>query len=105
MTIQSISTVTLAFQDMARSVEFHQKVGLTLAHGGRQSGFTSLQAGQGFINLIHALHSKPCGFVSVHPGDWIGVPSLTGGECIFLMYCFENHMLVEGGEDALGTLD
>ena len=59
MTIQSISAVTLTVQDMAQSVAFYRKIGLTLARGGHHARFTTFQAGQGFINLIHA--SPPSG--------------------------------------------
>ena len=53
MTVQSISAVTLAVRDMARSVEFYQsKVGLELLYGGGGASFTSFRVGEGYLNLI-----------------------------------------------------
>ena len=52
MAIQHISAVTLAVQDMRRSVDFYRKVGLELSHGGEEATFTSLRVGEGFLNLI-----------------------------------------------------
>ena len=52
MEIQHISAVTLAVQDMARSVDFYKKLGLDLLYGGEHASFTSFRAGEGFINLI-----------------------------------------------------
>ncbi len=60
MTVYSISAVTLAVRDMARSVDFYQaKVGLTMLYGGKDAGFTSFQVGDGFLNLIAATDSEP----------------------------------------------
>ena len=53
MTIQHISAVTLAVKDMRLAVDFYTKIGLQLAYGGRDSSFTSLRAGEGFINLAN----------------------------------------------------
>ena len=52
MKVQHISAVTLAVQDMVRSVDFYNKLGLQLLHGGEHASFTSFRAGEGFINLI-----------------------------------------------------
>ncbi|MDA2938137.1 VOC family protein [Acidobacteria bacterium AH-259-A15] len=52
MKIQHISAVTLAVQDMARSVDFYKKLGLEPLYGGEHASFTSFRAGEGFINLI-----------------------------------------------------
>ena len=53
MTVESISAITLAVHDMARSVVFYRdQVGLTLLYGGDAAGFTSFQVGQGYLNLI-----------------------------------------------------
>jgi len=49
--IVSISAVTLAVRDMARSVEFYEKLGFDVTYGGRYSGFTSLRTGDAFVNL------------------------------------------------------
>ena len=51
MEVQSISAVTLAVSDMARSVEFYSAAGLELLYGGPDRDFTSFQAGQGYLNL------------------------------------------------------
>lgn len=53
MRLDSISAVTLAVRDMARSVAFYQKLGLELAYGGPDAAFTSFRCGTAFINLAH----------------------------------------------------
>ena len=52
MNIQHISAVTLAVQDMARSVAFYQAIGLDVLYGGAQATFTSFRLGDSFLNLI-----------------------------------------------------
>ena len=53
MTVESISAVTLAVADMARSVVFYRdQLGLTLIYGGEEAGFTSFRVGEGYLNLI-----------------------------------------------------
>ena len=52
MNIQRISAVTLAVQDMARSVAFYQAIGLDILYGGAQASFTSFRLGDAFVNLI-----------------------------------------------------
>ena len=53
VTVQSIIAITLAVQEMPRSVDFYQgKVGLTMLYGGPDADFTSFQVGQGYLNLI-----------------------------------------------------
>ncbi len=53
MNVRSISAVTLAVSDMARSVEFyHDKVGLEILYGGGAASFTSFRLGDGYLNLI-----------------------------------------------------
>jgi catechol 2,3-dioxygenase-like lactoylglutathione lyase family enzyme len=49
--IQHISAVTFAVRDMARSVEFYQKLGFELLYGGERAAFSSLKAGGAFVNL------------------------------------------------------
>ncbi|MCC5953238.1 MAG: VOC family protein [Acidimicrobiia bacterium] len=50
--IHSISAVTLAVSDMARSVAFYRQAGFTVAAGGADAAFTSLRAGDdGYLNL------------------------------------------------------
>ena len=48
MNIQRISAVTLAVQDMARSVAFYQAIGLDVLYGGAQATFTSFRLGDAF---------------------------------------------------------
>lgn len=50
--IQHISAVTFAVRDMARSVEFYRKLGFELVYGGAQAAFSSLKAGEAFVNLL-----------------------------------------------------
>jgi catechol 2,3-dioxygenase-like lactoylglutathione lyase family enzyme len=52
MHIQHISAVTLAVQDMGRSVAFYQAIGLDILYGGAQATFTSFRLGDTFLNLI-----------------------------------------------------
>ena len=49
--IQHISAVTFAVRDMARSIEFYRKLGFELQYGGDHAAFSSLQAGEAFVNL------------------------------------------------------
>ncbi len=51
MAIERISAVTLAVRDMVRSVAFYQDLGFRLVYGGVDASFTSLQAGEAFVNL------------------------------------------------------
>ena len=56
MTVQHISAVTLAVQDMARAVGFYRDaVALELLYGGEGDTFTSFLVGQGFLNLTLAV--------------------------------------------------
>ena len=50
--IRHISAVTFAVSDMARSIEFYRKLGFELVYGGERAGFTSLRAGEAFVNLV-----------------------------------------------------
>ena len=52
MTFQHISAVTFAVRDMARAVDFYDRLGLEMAYGGRGAHFTSYRVGDGYINLI-----------------------------------------------------
>jgi len=52
--IDHISAVTLAVLDMAESVAFYQRLGLAVAYGGPDAPFTTMRAGQSFINLRQA---------------------------------------------------
>jgi len=50
--ITGVSAVTLATHDMRRAVAFYRLVGLPLLYGGETAAFTSLRAGDNFLNLI-----------------------------------------------------
>ncbi len=50
--IKGISAVTLATHDMRRAVGFYRMLGLPVIHGGEGAAFSSLQAGDNFLNLI-----------------------------------------------------
>ncbi len=53
MGVETISAITLAVTDMARSVVFYRDhVGLELLYGGEGALFTSFRVGDGFVNLI-----------------------------------------------------
>ena len=56
MQVQSISAVTLAVSDMARSVQFYRSAGFQLLYGSPDADFTSFQAGQGYLNLTLQKH-------------------------------------------------
>ena len=49
--IQHISAVTFAVRDMVRSVKFYKKLGFELLYGGEHAAFSSLKAGEAFVNL------------------------------------------------------
>ena len=63
MNIQHISAVTLAVQDMARSVAFYRALGLDMLYGGAQATFTSFRLGDTFLNLI---------LTPAYAGSWWG---------------------------------
>ena len=49
--IDSISAVTLAVRDMARSVAFYRALGLEVVYGGPTAPFTTMRAADAVINL------------------------------------------------------
>jgi len=49
--IQHICAVTFAVSGMARSIEFYKKLGFELLYGGQSAAFSSLKAGEAFVNL------------------------------------------------------
>ena len=51
MTIESLSAVTLAVADMARSVRFYTALGFQMRYGGEDAAFTSFTAGASYLNL------------------------------------------------------
>ena len=50
--IQHICAVTFAVSGMARSIEFYKKLGFELLYGGDEATFSSLKAGEAFVNLV-----------------------------------------------------
>ena len=53
MNVRSISAVTLAVADMARSVNFYRNmVGLEILYGGPMASFSSFKVGDGYLNLV-----------------------------------------------------
>lgn len=53
LNVRSISAITLAVADMARSVDFyHNQVGMEILYGGPSESFTSFKLGDGYLNLI-----------------------------------------------------
>jgi catechol 2,3-dioxygenase-like lactoylglutathione lyase family enzyme len=57
--IEKISAVTLATADMARAVNFYQRLGFAILHGGPERDFTSFRVGDGYVNLALRLGYKP----------------------------------------------
>jgi catechol 2,3-dioxygenase-like lactoylglutathione lyase family enzyme len=49
--IERISAITLATDDMPRAVDFYQRLGFAILHGGLASDFTSFRVGEGYLNL------------------------------------------------------
>jgi catechol 2,3-dioxygenase-like lactoylglutathione lyase family enzyme len=67
MNVNSISAVTLAVADMARSVDFYRnKVGMEMLYGGDSASFTSFKVGDGFLNLTLNNQQDP----KIPPGWW-----------------------------------
>jgi len=62
-TIECISAVTLATDDMARAVRFYRALGFPIRSGGERSSFTSLHAGSGYLNLMaRRAEGRPSGW-------------------------------------------
>ena len=55
--IDSISAVTLAVADMARSVAFYEAIGLRVEYGGPDAPFTTLRSAEAIVNLRRAAES------------------------------------------------
>ena len=49
--IESLSAITLATHDMARSVRFYQALGFELNYGGEDEAFTSFSVGTSYLNV------------------------------------------------------
>jgi catechol 2,3-dioxygenase-like lactoylglutathione lyase family enzyme len=54
ISIESVSAITLATHDMARSVLFYRALGFELHYGGEDASFTSLAVGKSFLNIVLA---------------------------------------------------
>lgn len=50
--LDSISAVTLMVSDMARSLAFYRTLGFAVRYGGPRAGFTSLEVGDQYLNLM-----------------------------------------------------
>jgi catechol 2,3-dioxygenase-like lactoylglutathione lyase family enzyme len=50
--VERISAVTLATDDMAVAVSFYRALGFEVCRGGEEANFTSLRAGESFLNLV-----------------------------------------------------
>lgn len=57
--VESISAVTLATHDMARSIGFYTSLGLELLYGGPDARFSSFAIGDGFLNLMTQPMGRP----------------------------------------------
>jgi catechol 2,3-dioxygenase-like lactoylglutathione lyase family enzyme len=49
--VQHVSAVTFAVRDMARAVAFYRKLGFEVSYGGPAAAFTTVYAGNAFVNL------------------------------------------------------
>lgn len=58
MQIEHISAITLFVRDMSTSVDFYEKCGFDVVFGGPDAEFTTLQAGDTFVNLIDNPHYR-----------------------------------------------
>jgi len=69
--IESLSAITLATNDMPRSVQFYLALGFTMKYGGPTEGFTSFTCGTAFLNLIAEVHASVTGWgrVIFHVSD------------------------------------
>ena len=63
--VTSLSAVTLAVSDMARSTAFYEALGFERIYGGPDAGFTSYRAGRSYLNLIAAQPTE-----QPAPGFW-----------------------------------
>jgi catechol 2,3-dioxygenase-like lactoylglutathione lyase family enzyme len=50
--VESLSAVTLATHDMARSVHFYRALGFELRYGGEDAPFTSFNVGNSYLNIV-----------------------------------------------------
>ena len=64
--IETISAVTLATADMARSCAFYEALGFRVRYGGPEASFTSFELRDGYVNLA-AGAGPPSGSLA---GSW-----------------------------------
>jgi catechol 2,3-dioxygenase-like lactoylglutathione lyase family enzyme len=57
--VEGISAVTLLTHDMRVAVSFYESLGFRLLNGGPTQDFTTLRAGEGFLNLQLDAHAVP----------------------------------------------
>ena len=50
--VQHSSAVKFGVRDMARSIEFYKTLGFALLYGSETAAFSSLKAGEAFVNLV-----------------------------------------------------
>lgn len=59
MPVQHISALTVAVRDMSASIEFYCDCGFALERGGPGDEFSTLRAGQAYVNLLRAPDFRP----------------------------------------------
>ena len=69
--IESISAITLACSDMARSVRCYEALGFEVAFGGPDATFTTFRAGSGFLNLPLDPEHAPVERIWGRPIFWV----------------------------------
>ena len=52
MSITGLSAITLATHDMSRAIRFYRALGFDIIFGAEDAQFTSLRAGDSYLNLI-----------------------------------------------------
>jgi uncharacterized glyoxalase superfamily protein PhnB len=57
--MQHISAVTFAVRAMPEAITFYTQLGFALIYGSPQARFSTLQAGEAFVNLTLAPNFKP----------------------------------------------
>jgi len=57
--IQHISAVTFAVRAMPEAITFYTQLGFALIYGSPQARFSTLQAGDAFVNLTLTPNFKP----------------------------------------------
>jgi catechol 2,3-dioxygenase-like lactoylglutathione lyase family enzyme len=57
--IQHISAVTFAVRNMPRSIDFYRKLGFEVEYGGENATFSTLKAGEAFVNLVACAAYEP----------------------------------------------